>query len=299
MAEQLGDPRIAVRAYHHRARAAIEIGDLSEAQRCVERQGRLADEAGEPTLRWMAAATAVGLPLAAGQFAEAEQMTVAAWAIAQDSQPDAQTYYAAQMLLIRYEQGRLEEVVTTVMKHVDDPEFTVPGAKTLAALMYCELERPDDSLRYYAPLAAERFTGIRFDHLWMLSLAFSAEVAAQLGDSESAAVLSDLLAPYSDLVVSVHSWPVNYVSHYLGLLATSLGRFDEAVGHFQATVEKQLHLGTPGWLAHTRLEWARMLLARGAPSDVEQAREMLSQVLATARELGMGNVERRTVTLLQ
>ena len=55
LAEQLGDPRIAVRAYHHRARAAMEMGDLSEAQRCAERQARLADEAGEPTLRWMAA----------------------------------------------------------------------------------------------------------------------------------------------------------------------------------------------------------------------------------------------------
>ena len=112
-------------------------------------------------------------------------------------------------------------------------------------------------------------------------------------------MLSDLLAPYSDLVVSVHSWPVNYVTHYLGLLATSLGRFDEAAGHFQATVEKQLDLGTPGWLAHTRFEWARMLLARHGPGDVEQAREMVGQALARARELGLGNLERRAVALMQ
>jgi tetratricopeptide (TPR) repeat protein len=112
-------------------------------------------------------------------------------------------------------------------------------------------------------------------------------------------VLSDLLAPYSDRVVAVHSWSLNWVSHHLGVLATGLGRFDEAEGHFQAAADRQLRLGTPAWLAHTRYEWARMLLARRASGDMEQAREMLGQALSTARDLGLGNVERRTAALMR
>jgi hypothetical protein len=42
-----------------------------------------------------------------------------------------------------------------------------------------------------------------------------------------------------------------------------------------------------------------MLLARRQPGDVDRARELLGQALAAARELGLTNVERRAVELLQ
>ena len=299
LSEELGDRRIAVRAYHHRARAAMELGDIAEARRCIERQTSLAAEVGEPTLRWMAAITAFGLPLSAGEFAVAEQMAGAALAMAQDTQPDAVTFYSAQLLLLRYEQGRLEDVLPTVLEYNADPAFVVPAVGAMSAFILAELDRLDESRRYYALLAADRFAGLRFDHLWLLGLAYCAEVAVRLGDKESAAVLSDLLGPYSDQAVTIHSWPLNCVTHYLGLLATSLSRFNEAEAHFRAAVERQLRLGTPAWLAHTRFEWARMLLARRTPGDEDQARELLDQALAAARDLGMANVERRTVALLQ
>jgi len=41
-----------------------------------------------------------------------------------------------------------------------------------------------------------------------------------------------------------------------------------------------------------------MLLTRRQASDAERANELLRQALATARELGLGNVERRAVELL-
>lgn len=53
------------------------------------------------------------------------------------------------------------------------------------------------------------------------------------------------------------------------------------------------------WLARTRLEHARMLLDRRQAGDADQARELLGQALATARELGSANVERRAVELLR
>jgi class 3 adenylate cyclase/tetratricopeptide (TPR) repeat protein len=298
LAEEIGDYRIAVRAYHHRARAAMELGNIPEARRCVERQTSLAAELGEPTLQWMAAITAVCIPLSDGDVALAERMGAAAFAMAKDTQPDAFTFFSAQLFVIRYEQGRFEELLSTVVEYLDDPDFIVPAIGAMAAFMYGEVGRPEESRRYYLPLAADGFAALRFDHLWLMGLAFCAEVAVRLGDADSAELLSDLLSPYSHLVVTVHNWPVNCVSHYLGLLATSLGRFDDADAHFQATADRQLRIGTPTWLAHTRYEWARMLLARRAPGDGEQARELLGQAVATARELGLGNVERRALALM-
>jgi hypothetical protein len=41
-----------------------------------------------------------------------------------------------------------------------------------------------------------------------------------------------------------------------------------------------------------------MLLTRRQPGDAERARQLLGQALDAARELGLGNVERRAVELL-
>jgi hypothetical protein len=41
-----------------------------------------------------------------------------------------------------------------------------------------------------------------------------------------------------------------------------------------------------------------MLLTRNQPGDVARAHDLLGQALATARELGLVNVERRVVGLL-
>jgi hypothetical protein len=41
-----------------------------------------------------------------------------------------------------------------------------------------------------------------------------------------------------------------------------------------------------------------MLLARRTPEDAQLARDLLGQALATARELGLANVEPRAVALL-
>ncbi|HVS42262.1 MAG TPA: hypothetical protein VMU20_08320, partial [Candidatus Dormibacteraeota bacterium] len=57
-------------------------------------------------------------------------------------------------------------------------------------------------------------------------------------------------------------------------------------------------MGAPTWQARTRLEWARLLLRGRMHEDVARARELLGQAHATARELGMGDVETRAAVLL-
>src|SRR5688572_15900634 len=55
----------------------------------------------------------------------------------------------------------------------------------------------------------------------------------------------------------------------------------------------------PPGVARRRLEWARMLLTRRQPGEADRARELLGQALDTARELGLADVERRAVELLE
>ncbi|HEY3238602.1 MAG TPA: response regulator transcription factor, partial [Acidimicrobiia bacterium] len=60
----------------------------------------------------------------------------------------------------------------------------------------------------------------------------------------------------------------------LGLLATTLGHFEEAEAHFAASDDLCGRMQAPLWLARSRREWARMLERRAGPGDTERAREL-------------------------
>jgi hypothetical protein len=77
------------------------------------------------------------------------------------------------------------------------------------------------------------------------------------------------------------------VSHYLGILAATLGRWDAAAGHLAEAVATNTRAGAVPFVALSRFEHARALRARGAPGDRELAEEQLAQATATARALGL------------
>jgi hypothetical protein len=107
-----------------------------------------------------------------------------------------------------------------------------------------------------------------------------------------------LVAPYSDQVAGTGVWWIGSIAHFLGMLAATIGDFDEAEARFAGADEMHCRIGAPTWLARTRLEWARMLLTRRQPGDTDRTRELLGQALASARQLGLAKVERDAVALL-
>jgi tetratricopeptide (TPR) repeat protein len=197
------------------------------------------------------------------------------------------------------ERGRLEEVVDDVAATATAlPRLPMVWA-TLARAS-AELERPGPTRDAFDKLAASDFTNLGVDSTWLSGVADCAVACAYLGDRTRAGLLLDLLAPYSDqIAVIALGVSSGAASYYLGLLATTLGRFEEADTRFAAAEATHTRIGAPTWLARTRLEWARMLLSRHQPGDAERARELRDQALATARKLGLATVERRAATLLQ
>jgi phage terminase small subunit len=83
------------------------------------------------------------------------------------------------------------------------------------------------------------------------------------------------------------------------MLAVTTGRDADADEHFRAAAATHERIQAPTWLARTRLEWGRMLLGGSKVGDVEQARELLRHALATAREVGLTNLERQAAVLLR
>ena len=157
---------------------------------------------------------------------------------------------------------------------------------------------PDAARPHFEAVATDDFSVVPQDNVWVLAMLWATEACAQLNDAPRAAVLYRLLRPYADQFAFTTGSFQGGIAYHLGVLATVTGHFQEAEVHFAAAEAMHQRIGAPTWLARTRLEWARMLLARRQPGDAERARDLLDRAVAAARELGLGNVERRAVQLL-
>jgi tetratricopeptide (TPR) repeat protein len=140
----------------------------------------------------------------------------------------------------------------------------------------------------FEALARDKFASLAVDEEWMLGIALLAEVCGALGDADRARQLYALLGPRTGQnVYGAPEASLGAVDRYLGILATTLGRWEEAARHYVVALEENERMGARPWLAHTRCDYARMLLARDEPGDREHAQELLDRALTTYRELGM------------
>jgi tetratricopeptide (TPR) repeat protein len=296
IAERLGDQLTSFWAWRYRGLAEVEIGDLEAAGFSQQTCETIAEDLGQPALRWAVAVSRVGRLLLRGRLQEAEETARRAFELGQSvGEPDARIHYGTHRFQLRFEQGRLGEVVDRLRQAAHDPGL--PSTRSMFALACCELGLVDEASSVFGPLAVEVHRLVP-SPWWATTTANTAAVCAFLEDRDQAQRLIDLLAPRADHLLGNTLW-IGCGWHYLGLLTVTLERWNEAEGHFAAAAALHERVGAPTWLARTRLEWARMLLARRRPGDSGRARAMLGQALGTARDLGLANIERRTVALLQ
>jgi DNA-binding CsgD family transcriptional regulator len=110
-----------------------------------------------------------------------------------------------------------------------------------------------------------------------------------------AAILYQLLLPYAGRTVVIGNATACYgaASRYLGMLATTMERWEDAERHFTDALTMNARMGARPWLAHTQFQYAVMLSTRNQPGDHARATALRLEALATARELGMRVLEAR------
>jgi hypothetical protein len=277
----------------------MELGDLAKAAASQHAAERQSEELGQAFPRWCVSLSRVMTAIASGRLADAEQGADEVVALGRAAIPAEVDATATALLAgIRYEQGRLGELVG-LLRDTADRLSTVPFFRAMLALAYCELDQPTAARAALAPLLEQGDVGdLVFDYFAVPTAAVLATLCAELAYTPEASALVAVIAPYGNQIASNPMLWLGSFSHHLGLLAFTVGDFDEADSRFACAATAHDDLGAPVWLARTRLEWARMLLTRGRPGDAERARELLGEALDTARGLGLTNVERRAVRLL-
>lgn len=299
LAEQVGDRELDMYVHGFRFSALMSMGQVAEARIQHELANRVAAELRQPSHRWLAGLHGTLLALNDGQFHEAEQLIdetfeVGHSALARDA--GAARLFARFML--RREQGRLAELEDEVRgAPVDYPGYRSLDCMLLATL--CDLGRLDEARNLFERFAADDFAGFPKDNEWLFALTLLAEAAHLLEDSERAEILYEQLQPYASLV----AWLTNDasagpVSRPLGMLATLLGRYEDATGHFEEAIGHARRMESRPWATHAQYAYADMLVERGRPEDAGRATELLNAALQECDELGMIMVGRRVKVML-
>jgi DNA-binding SARP family transcriptional activator/tetratricopeptide (TPR) repeat protein len=293
------DPVLSFWAYLYRAFVTFEVPDRAEVAQCVALVQERADELRQPVLGWLSRMASANLAAASGRLAESQGLAAESYRLGQSTgQPDAAVYFGANQLVVRLHQGRMGEVADDLDRATESAPAMTLSWRTWRAVLHCE-EGQQTEARPLFEAAMAQLPDEPKDPLWLPAVVRLAAVCAHLADADRALQLSKILAPYEHQAAATGATWFGSVSHYLGLLATVLGEFDTADDCFVRAEDTHEGFGAVPWTARTRLEWANMLLIWRRPGDVDRARRRLGQALAAARELGLGGVKWRAVTLLR
>jgi hypothetical protein len=276
----------------------MELADVAEAERCLARNRVLVVDLGQPGLIWatMHHDTTLRL-LHAGADAEAA-MTAAHEFGVSANQPGMVFLSGAQRLWLFLDQGRLGELEEWICQVAEATQS--PMIKAFYGFILTETGQMDAAAGVFDDLAATGFAHPTNNVAWLRFATECAWLCARLGRDDCVPELRNRLEAYADqlVVISFAGGVTGSVAFYLALLSTTVGDWAGAEAHFAAAAATHERIKAPAWLARTRLEWARMLLARAKPRDAERAHDLLRQALDTARELGLANIERGAVELL-
>jgi class 3 adenylate cyclase/tetratricopeptide (TPR) repeat protein len=249
LADVTGDPSIRFWGFWRRSLALMELADGPAAAESREAARRQAGDLGQPFLNWCVLISLISASVAGGRLDEAERImeTVPDFRI-----PDADTLHTAGLAGIRYEQGRLGELVPLLRSTVERLP-RVPLFRALLALAYTELGQADEARATY--WSDEHLNKQVFDYFAAPTAAVLATVCCRLDDTAGAARLFDLLAPLANQVASHPGIWFGSYEHHLGLLSATLGQRSEAEAHFTRAAATHERLGATTWLARTLQEW--------------------------------------------
>ncbi len=273
----------------------LEMGDATGARAQLDGYVRLAKQTREPTALWLSVVYQGLWANLEGRFEDAERLANESLQLARRFEHDGGAQFHAILISrVRAEQGRLGEMITVIEAIVKRTPVVAWSARLVQ--LYAEFGREDDARRELELFAADDFASVPTDVLYLASLGYIAEACAVLRDAKRAEVLYRLMLPHAKRNVVVANAAVNGpVDCQLGKLAATLGRYDDAARHFEATIDFDRRLGARPLLARAQVDYARMLLERAGPGDRERALRLANEALGVAHALGMKLVTERAL----
>jgi tetratricopeptide (TPR) repeat protein len=291
-ARAAADGQLELQGRNWRAVDLFELGDVDGWREEARRHAELAERLRMPAYIWYGPLWQAVDAIQHGRFAEAERFREQARELGTRAGDENAELFAGILLgpaahaLVRRSFDEVD------LDWADDKiEHSPAGVAWISGYSWvlAELGRKQEAREYLARIAPDRFAALPFDTNWLGSIGEASEAVLILGDVHTAAVLYDLLKPYTGRPITAGRAVVSYGSsdRNLGELASMLGRADDATRHFEAALI--LNARTPVWLPHTQLAFARHLKACG---EYGRAAELADEGARAAAALGITNTTR-------
>ncbi len=268
------------------ARVLIRLGRTADAERYLRVAREEAERSGERLAMNAALIIESALASARGQFGDAKRIAAEAAMYAGNSRL-VQLRFGAQVVAVRLEEGRLEEVIAA-LENIDSLGVTVPEWRAMLVTALAQAQRRDEAIAVLHDLDdAELFSSGR--PTAPLAVRHVAEACRLLGDATRAASALTFVRPWSGQVLlvlpgaSIEGAGDRSVGHLLAVL----GRLDEADAAYSAAAQLERAAGFPPLAARTEYWHARALLERCGPGDHERADQLLADVAEITQRLGM------------
>lgn len=283
------DREMQFHAHRFRFMDLLEAGAMQEASDAQAACTRLAGELRQPYYLWYVRSFEALRAFLDGCFDVSERLSQEALAIGQRAHNENVTrIFAMQMFGLRREQGRMAELEDVARAFIAQYP-TLPAWRAALAVICREVDKQAEARAAVESLAADDFAALPRDTFWLAAIAGLADVCADLGDVQRAAVLYNLLAPYAERNVMMTPGTAcsGAAARPLARVAASLQRWNDALRHFEAALDLNGRLGARHFVAHTQAQYAEMLLQRGHPGDARRAVGLLDAARATYDALGM------------
>jgi tRNA A-37 threonylcarbamoyl transferase component Bud32 len=284
-ASSLRDPALHFWVHSDECQVFIERGDFVRARAALEREQQIAEELGQPTLKWVSTSVRAGWALLHGDMAGGEPLIERAFQIGQEGgQPDAVFFYGALLAHIRTYQGRGQEIVAMLEQSVSAYPAIAAWKAALAQLL-AWLGRGAESAAILEDAVSDRFEHVPPSPARSTALVLYAEAAVLTGNAGAAAILYELIEPWAEQVVWNGSTGYGHARMWLGLLAAVIRRHEQADQHLQFACEFHKANEMPLLEARGHLGWAQALAGRG---EAGRAREHAARALELSRANGYG-----------
>ncbi|HEY6422065.1 MAG TPA: hypothetical protein VIY28_02200 [Pseudonocardiaceae bacterium] len=265
-------------------------GDPHAERRLGELRGVLAQEE-HRAIGVVVKAIEVMLAIRAGRLEQAEQLAQECLERSvKAGHVDAPAWYGAQLVAIRWYQGRLGELLPMLTEMVNSPTLSVVDNSFFAALAVASATAADHRTaeRLLATLRGRALAELPRSGNWLVTMYGIVEAANLLDNAKASARAYELLAPLADLPMMAGPAVACFgsVHHALGVASLTMGEADRAVSHLREAVHRDLALGHWPAVLLSRQRYAEALEHRGQPEDEAAAHEQRARAAELASSLG-------------
>lgn len=299
-ARRCADRHLMFQGHFWRANDMLEHGNFDGFAADLDSCARLADELQQPQYRFQVECFEITRATLAGNFEEARGWASSAYvtgvkwhAVA------AQDFTALHLVHIAVLTGDQLDAFVIPMQAAVDQYAGFPGMRSYLAALYAELDQEHEARQQLERLAARDFADLPRDSTFLSVMGMVSSTCTFLRDRARANIVYELLTPHAARAAVVQNFGPYYqcIEHHLGMLAHTLHRWEESIGHFENAMMFNRRMRARPQVAQTQYAYADARIARDQAGDRSTASQLLVAAYHTARELRMCRLESRIVAL--